>query len=234
MTVGVALIAGFITWMNRRGGCTSRTNRRGRANASPQDFVNDDYAMAEAGTGAAAAGGAAAHNANDPSSPFQNARRFVPPTSGYMNLTDNDQEYSYHNNAAAVAGGAALGAGAAYGVHQGQEYYNQQGGEYYHGSQPDYNQEYQHQQEYHGDYAHQHPEYAQQHGDYGHQEYYDGSANGSVQGGYPQQGYYNNNVTAVAPGSNVTSPTLINDSAVGQQAYHHNKPDQIEQKPNEA
>ncbi|KAI8052560.1 uncharacterized protein B0P05DRAFT_575546 [Gilbertella persicaria] len=82
--VGVAAIGGLLTWMNRRGGCTSRTRRRDR----PTDFVGEEgFKMTENTVDP--------HSLGSPASPFeQHARRFVPPTSGYMNL--NDEEYGYH------------------------------------------------------------------------------------------------------------------------------------------
>ncbi|OBZ82758.1 hypothetical protein A0J61_09190, partial [Choanephora cucurbitarum] len=82
--VAVALIGGILTWMNRRGGCTSRTRRRDK---SSNDFEGEanDYKMTEDHVG---------DNMHASNSPFQHARRFVPPTSGYMNL--NDEEHAYH------------------------------------------------------------------------------------------------------------------------------------------
>ncbi|KAI8062444.1 hypothetical protein BC940DRAFT_322253 [Gongronella butleri] len=84
--VGLALIGGLVTWLNRRGGCTSRTQRRHVDTfddfaAGGDDLEhNNNNNMA----GMAAVGGAA--------SPFQ--RRLVPPTAGnqsgsYMNLEDD-------------------------------------------------------------------------------------------------------------------------------------------------
>ncbi|GAN03580.1 hypothetical protein MAM1_0043d03035 [Mucor ambiguus] len=204
--VGIALIAGLLTWMNRRGGCTSRTRRRD----VQEDFTNeDDYKMTEntAAAGAIGAGAGAMHSTDNlpPPSPFQHARRFVPPTSnptGYMNL--QDEEYGYHQNANV--------AGAAYQPQQYQDY--NAGGVYHDGSHPDYNQDYQ-QQEYYNNH-----EYAAAH-DYS----ADGSVTGgSNHGGYQQQAYYGH-----APGSNVTSPTLTNTAPLQQM-----KPDQVEQKPNVA
>ncbi|ORE08004.1 hypothetical protein BCV72DRAFT_261760 [Rhizopus microsporus var. microsporus] len=88
--VGIAVIAGALTWLNRHGGCASRTRRRG-AN-SHDDFGNntDDMKMSENPAG----NSAPEHGA--PASPFQHARRFVPPNTGYMNLTD--EEYGYQQN----------------------------------------------------------------------------------------------------------------------------------------
>lgn len=202
------MIAGLLTCLNRRGGCTSRTRRRN----VQQDFEthdNDEYGIKMTDSHAMAT----TTENQAPSSPFQHARRFVPPTSnptGYMNLTD--EEYGYHqqqnvngatyqpqnyqdynNNNGSVAGD--------YPQHQAD--YNQQG-EY---AQHDYHHEYPVQQ----DYA-PHPEYQ-----------HEGSAVGSV--GY-QQGYYH-----TQPGSNVTSPTLVNPPMMDN--YHVPlKPDQIDQKPN--
>ncbi|KAL9537304.1 hypothetical protein MBANPS3_011895 [Mucor bainieri] len=160
--VGIALIAGLLTWMNRRGGCTSRTRRRD----VQEDFTNEnDYNMTEntaaAGAIGAGAGAGAMHSTDNlpPPSPFQHARRFVPPTSnptGYMNL--QDEEYGYHQNA-----------GAGYQPQQYQDY--NAGGVYHDGSHPDYNQDYQ-QQEYYNYSA-------------------DGSVTGgSSHGGYQQQQAY--------------------------------------------
>ncbi|EPB93104.1 hypothetical protein HMPREF1544_00178 [Mucor circinelloides 1006PhL] len=184
--VGIALIAGLLTWMNRRGGCTSRTRRRD----VQEDFTNEnDYKMTE---NTVAAGGAGAVHSTDnlpPPSPFQHARRFVPPTSnptGYMNL--QDEEYGYHQN-------ANVGAG-----YQPQQYQDYNAGCVYHdGSHPDYNQDYQ-QQEYYNSH-----EYA------AHDYSADGSVTGSNHGGYQQQAYYGH-----APGSNVTSPTLTNTAPLHQ------------------
>jgi hypothetical protein len=160
----------------------------------------------------ASAGVAGAMHSSDnlpPPSPFQHARRFVPPTSnptGYMNL--NDEEYGYHQNAN-VAGYQPQQAGY-------QDYNNAAAATGYHqdGSHPDYNQDYQH------DYYNQQQ---QQQQDY--HEYADNSVNS-----YPQAGgaYYNGH----APGSNVTSPTLTN--AASPDYRQQLKPDQIEQKPNAA
>lgn len=88
--VGIAVIAGALTWLNRHGGCASRTRRRG-AN-SHDDFGNntDDMKMSENPAG----NNTPEHGA--PVSPFQHARRFVPPNTGYMNLTD--EEYGYQQN----------------------------------------------------------------------------------------------------------------------------------------
>lgn len=184
--VGIALIAGLLTWMNRRGGCTSRTRRRD----VQEDFTNEnDYKMTE---NTVAAGGAGAMHSTDnlpPPSPFQHARRFVPPTSnptGYMNL--QDEEYGYHQNA---------NVGAGYQPQQYQDY--NAGGVYHDGSHPDYNQDYQ-QQEYYNNH-----EYA------AHDYSADGSVTGSNHGGYQQQAYYGH-----APGSNVTSPTLTNAAPLHQ------------------
>lgn len=222
--VGLAFIAGLLTWLNRRGGCTSRTRRRDKQDFDSHDNeydlkMTDNHnlgAVGGAGVGAGlgmagAAGGAMHSSDNLPPSPFQHARRFVPPTSnptGYMNLTD--EEYGYHqnnpnyqqqgyqdyNNVAAVGG---------------SEY------DYQQRSHPDYSQDYQQ------DYHHQ--------GEYiPHQQDYDYQHDGMVAGGaYQQQGYYNH-----APaGSNVTSPTLTN--VTPNDGYRQQlKPDQIEQKPNAA
>ncbi|KAF1806020.1 hypothetical protein FB192DRAFT_1348418 [Mucor lusitanicus] len=207
--VGIALIAGLLTWMNRRGGCTSRTRRRD----VQEDFTNEnDYKMTEnaAAAGAIGAGAGAMHSTDNlpPPSPFQHARRFVPPTSnptGYMNL--QDEEYGYHQN-------ANVG-GAGYQPQQYQDY--NAGGVYHDGSHPDYNQDYQ-QQEYYNNH-----EYAAAAHDYS----ADGSVTGSNHGGYQQQAYYGH-----VPGSNVTSPTLTNSAAAA--PLHQMKPDQVEQKPNVA
>lgn len=80
--VGLALIAGILTWVNRHGGCTSPSRRRTKEEfpAQPEDFSVDVH--------------------ETPASPFQHARRFVPPTSsGYVTLHDQ-QDYSYNNASA--------------------------------------------------------------------------------------------------------------------------------------
>ncbi|KAI8644182.1 hypothetical protein BD408DRAFT_131997 [Parasitella parasitica] len=158
--VGIALIAGLLTWMNRRGGCTSRTRRRD----AQEDFSNDDdYKMTDNSVGLGAAASGAMHSTDNipSSSPFQHARRFVPPTSsttGYMNL--QDEEYGYDQNANV--------AGAGY---QPQHYQDYNAGDVYHdGSHPEYNHDHQHYNEY---AAH------------------DYSADGSGLGGYQQQAFYN-------------------------------------------
>jgi hypothetical protein len=208
--VGIALIAGLLTWMNRRGGCTSRTRRRD----VQEDFSNDnDYKMTEnaAGLGAIAGGGSGAMHSSDnlpPPSPFQHARRFVPPTSnptGYMNL--QDEEYGYHQNA---------NVGAGYQPQQYQDF--NAGGVYHDGSHPDYNQDYQQQEYYNHEYS-------------AHDYSADGSVTGSHNGAYQQQQYYNH-----PPGSNVTSPTLTNSAPLPPADVYRQqlKPDQVEQKPNVA
>ncbi|KAF7731749.1 hypothetical protein EC973_008263 [Apophysomyces ossiformis] len=84
--VGIALIAGFATWLNRRGGCARRSRRRNN-----DDFENqmDNYAMNKPEKGTS--------DKMSPSSPFQHARRFVPPTTGYVNLQDEDCAYQNHS-----------------------------------------------------------------------------------------------------------------------------------------
>lgn len=216
--VGLAFIAGLITWLNRRGGCTSRTRRRDQ-----QDFDSHDNeydlkttenhnmgtggAAAGAGLGMVAAGGAMQSSDNLPPSPFQHARRFVPPTSnpnGYMNLTD--EEYGYHHN---------------------NVNYQNQGYQDYNNAPVVGNNEYDYQQHSHSDYSqdYQQDYYGQQQS---HPQEY-GSHDMGVAGAYQQQGYYNH----AAPGSNVTSPTLV--SVTPNDTYRQQlKPDQIDQKPNAA
>lgn len=238
--VGVALIAGLLTCLNRRGGCTSRTRRRN----IQQDFeahdneygikMTDNHAMGAGAAGAAGAVGAGAmaamHTTGNqaPSSPFQHARRFVPPTSnpsGYMNLTD--EEYGYHQQNTNAA---------AYQPQNYQDYNNASNASDYdyqqHSQQGDYVQQ--------GDYAQQggyaqhdyRNEYPVQQ-DYAHNEYqqHEGSVGGgaSVVGGTGyQQGYYNH----TQPGSNVTTPTLVNAAPIIDSYHAPLKPDQIDQKPN--
>jgi hypothetical protein len=95
----LAFLAGIVTWLNRRGGCTSRTHRRDVE--QNDDFMTENNNQTTAGGGMVASGAAAMQSSDNlpPPSPFQHARRFVPPTTnptGYMNLTD--EEYAYHNN----------------------------------------------------------------------------------------------------------------------------------------
>lgn len=217
----MAFIAGLITWLNRRGGCTSRTRRRDQQDFDSHDNeydlkTSDNHNMgvgtvAGAGLGMAAAGGGMQSSDNLPPSPFQHARRFVPPTSnanGYMNL--NDEEYGYHHNNVNYQ-------------NQGYQDYNNapvvghSDYDYQQHSHPDYSQDYQ--QDYYGQ--------QQPLGEYKPQEY--DSHDLGVTGAYQQQRYYNQAI----PGSNVTSPTLV--SAAPNDAYRQQlKPDQIDQKPNAA
>ncbi|KAG0825694.1 hypothetical protein G6F29_010601 [Rhizopus arrhizus] len=109
--VGVAVIAGVLTWLNRHGGCASRTRRRGDRTEINDNFENQDSMKMEQTTA--------------PASPFQHARRFVPPNTGYMNLTD--EEYGYNSSYAAPA-----------------EHYNTSYPTQYHNTTPSYqNYEYQ-------------------------------------------------------------------------------------------
>ncbi|ORX56402.1 hypothetical protein DM01DRAFT_1020019 [Hesseltinella vesiculosa] len=83
--VGLALIGGLVTWLNRRGGCTSRTKRRHIDNFD--DFATGGDDLPNENLAGMAAMGAS------PASPFQ--RRLVPPTGqqqngSYMNLGDED------------------------------------------------------------------------------------------------------------------------------------------------
>ncbi|KAI8379272.1 uncharacterized protein BYT42DRAFT_568288 [Radiomyces spectabilis] len=100
--VGLALIAGFLTWLNRHGGCASRTRRRNKHGFEPQ---NDDFAigMTENAVPKLQQPPVGGNQGLDPvpPSPFQHARRFVPtPTNpaGYMNLTDDEYTSAYHTN----------------------------------------------------------------------------------------------------------------------------------------
>lgn len=218
MIVGIALIAGLLTWCNRRGGCTSRTRRRDAQ--TNFDAGQDEYDMKMTDNHGVSVGAAGAMHSSDnlpPPSPFQHARRFVPPTSnptGYMNL--NDEEYGYHQNANA----------AAYQPQQAgyQDYNNAPAAAGYHdGSHPDYNQDYQ--QDYYNQQQHQQQDYVSH-------DYSGNSVNGNSVGYTQAEGaYYNGHI----PGSNLTSPTLTNaPNAAGADYRQQLKPDQIEQKPNAA
>jgi hypothetical protein len=171
--------------------------------------------MTDNHTSAVATGAMHSSDNLPPPSPFQHARRFVPPTSnptGYMNL--NDEEYGYHQNANAATYQSQQQGGY-------QDYGNTPAAAssgYHDGSHPDYNQDYQH------DYYNQQQQPQEYHHEY---TSHDGS---NV--GYPQAGgaYYNGHI----PGSNVTSPTLTNAPNTTDGYRQQLKPDQIEQKPNAA
>ncbi|KAI9361960.1 hypothetical protein BD770DRAFT_383036 [Pilaira anomala] len=218
--VGIALIAGLLTWLNRHGGCTSRTRRRD----IQQDFnAHDneyDLKMTEnvtgGGVGMVASNTGAMHSSDNlpPPAPFQ--RRFVPPTSnptGYMNLTD--EEYGYHN-------------GQTNGYQQQQQQQQQQqnyGSEYDYQQQQQQHPEYQ-QQEYRNEYAQQQPDFIPHH-EYANNDYTNTTTIPTHGAAYGQTYYHTN--------SNVTSPTLTNVTATGMNDPFRQqlKPDQIEQKPNE-
>lgn len=101
--VGIALIAGIVTWLSRRGGCTSRTRPRTKDGFEHQP--EDDFALNMSDTPIYPGGAAAA----PPQSPFQNqARRFVPPShsaagAGYDQSGGYVSDgYYYQNNIAAA------------------------------------------------------------------------------------------------------------------------------------
>ncbi|KAI8993643.1 hypothetical protein BDB01DRAFT_336785 [Pilobolus umbonatus] len=101
--VAIAALAGILTWLNRRGGCTSRTRRRdmGDEFEGTGDMYDSKMPDNEGGTGRPELGmvhASAIHSSDNlsPSSPYQNGRRFAPPTmnsNGYMDLTDDDHGY---------------------------------------------------------------------------------------------------------------------------------------------
>ncbi|KAI8885543.1 hypothetical protein K501DRAFT_284242 [Backusella circina FSU 941] len=84
--VAIASIVGVFTWFNRQdGGCTTRRHRRGIPRDDEAQIADFDSKMM------------AENNNSNGGSPFQHARRFVPPTSGYMNLADEDYNGDYHD-----------------------------------------------------------------------------------------------------------------------------------------
>ncbi|CAO3621943.1 unnamed protein product [Cunninghamella blakesleeana] len=202
--VGLALIGGLLAWLNRRGGCASRSNKR-----SNNDF--EDFGLAESdfphnrsppmtaaalGTGAALGAGTAA----------------VASTVGSQspNINNNNANTAYYNNGA-VPPPADYDSGRHYAPYQPQiDEYNVQ-----------YQQQPQQQQGYY------YPQQEQQY--YDEQYYYENSpnmANNQVydhnQGGYdPNQAYDHNQ--APLPHQQQQQPYATND-------YY--KPDQID-KPNE-
>lgn len=185
--------------------------------------MTDNHTM---GAGAAAATVMHATENQAPSSPFQHARRFVPPTSnptGYMNLTD--EEYGYHQQNTNAAAYQPQGYQDYNNASTASEYDYQQ-----HSHQGDYSQQGDYpQHEYRNEYPVQ-QEYAPH--EYVNELQHEGSVAGSasVGGVGYQQGYYNH----APPGSNVTSPTLTNSVPVMDNYHAPLKPDQIEQKPNAA
>lgn len=83
--MGVALIGGFLAWLNRRGGCTSRSREKRTTDFEDFGLAETDFphhrsppmaasnlAAAGAGAGAAAAGGAAVAGAASPTLPRLN------------------------------------------------------------------------------------------------------------------------------------------------------------------
>jgi hypothetical protein len=88
--VGLALIGGLFSWMNRRGGWTKR--RKGELNQQNYsiDMTPNDFTVTPAAAAVAA-------NQAESMSPFDHSRRFVPPTAydkdGYM--TENGYSDSY-------------------------------------------------------------------------------------------------------------------------------------------
>ncbi|KAI8375808.1 hypothetical protein BD560DRAFT_391957 [Blakeslea trispora] len=100
--VGVALIGGLIAWINRHGGCASRSNKRNKDGYTQDDYAIDmqpnDFnrsavaAAAAAGVGVGAAG--ATMNSNEPLSPFDNSRHY-PANAAYSNDPYGDYHESY-------------------------------------------------------------------------------------------------------------------------------------------
>ncbi|KAI8097045.1 uncharacterized protein BX664DRAFT_325465 [Halteromyces radiatus] len=133
--VGLALIGGLLTWLNRRGGCTSRTKRRNHD-------TYDDFAMKDAesnnnmgfqqdnNTSGSSPSGAVM----TPISPFQRRMApIAPQTTGYMNL--GNDEYSETSTAVPLMNQDLAGypSPVAAGL--------QQGGDPYYGyANPDYTQ----------------------------------------------------------------------------------------------
>ena len=86
IVVAIALFAGLIACLCRRGGYTQKQRRdKSEFAAQPEDFSMDMHESTSPSGGAA---------------PFHQARRFVPPTTGYMNLPDQQQQQQYadYNN----------------------------------------------------------------------------------------------------------------------------------------
>ncbi|ORZ06058.1 hypothetical protein BCR42DRAFT_427606 [Absidia repens] len=95
MLVGLALIGGLLTWLNRRGGCTSRTKRRNHDTFDDFAMNMKDPESANMGAAAAAAtagaGAGASGNGMSPVSPFQRRMApIAPQTTGYMNLGNDE------------------------------------------------------------------------------------------------------------------------------------------------
>lgn len=104
--MGIALIAGIVTWLSRRGGCTSRT--RPRSKDGFEHETEDDFTLNMSDAAAPIYPRAAPAPASQ--SPFQHqARRFVPPSHSpgatYASVSDQgggyvSEGYYYQNNAA--------------------------------------------------------------------------------------------------------------------------------------
>ncbi|CEP18450.1 hypothetical protein [Parasitella parasitica] len=78
--VGLALIGGFLAWMNRRGGCTSRT-KNNRNGLSQDDYTIDmhqnDFNHGPTVAAAGILGNTATHASTDPLSPSNNSHRYA-------------------------------------------------------------------------------------------------------------------------------------------------------------
>jgi hypothetical protein len=131
--VGLALIGGLLAWLNRHGGCASRSKTTKNGFTSDDytiDMTQNDFAPTAAAVGGGAVAGATLANLNshEPLSPFDNNRRYVAPAANYENYGDynqdvysqggysqegysqdgyypQQQEYGYYDNAAAGYGG---------------------------------------------------------------------------------------------------------------------------------
>lgn len=120
--VGLALIGGILTWLMRRGGCTSRTNRRNKDGFEhqPDDYTLD---MSEPNTSPAVA----AAGLTSPLHNHQNARPFVPA------YAQQDMHYDYNDPNGVGAGGYYYDERQEQDLGS-QKYYNQQ--PYYQQSSP--------------------------------------------------------------------------------------------------
>ncbi|CAO3590028.1 unnamed protein product [Absidia cylindrospora] len=92
--VGLALIGGLLAWLNRRGGCTSRTKRR------RHDTI-DDFALNTDDSGNNNRVGV--DDTTNSASPFQ--RRMAPMAqNSYLNLGNNNDDYSETTTAVPLSG----------------------------------------------------------------------------------------------------------------------------------
>jgi hypothetical protein len=132
--VGVALIGGLIAFINRRGGCASRSKKQGNEPNGDKYMVdmNQNEFGSTAGAGIAA-----------PLSPFEN-RRFVPSPQPIYAPSEPNNDYQEGYSQAGYSQGGYSQAGYS------QDAYHSDGYGYY-GYPQEYSQEYPQQQQQHQD-----------------------------------------------------------------------------------